>query len=820
MEQEKKDFFISYTGADQQWAEWIAWHLEDAGYTTVLQAWDFHPGSNFVQDMQKALVNSHRAIAVLSTRYLQSAYCMAEWSSAFTEDPTGEKGILIPVRIETCDPEGLHKAIVYIDLVRKEKQEAKTFLLQELQHVIEKSRRKPKDEPSYPGQYKPEPRFPGSLPNVWNIPRRNPNFTGRDQLLKELHASLTGGNHTALTQHSLHGLGGIGKTQLAIEYAYRYTTSYEYAWWIRSEEDSGIIADYTALATALQLPEKDAEEQEAIIRAVRQWLNTRHGWLLVFDNARDADTLRDYLPDGAGGHVLITSRNPDWKTIGTPLEIKVWQRDESIAFLKERTGLDQQTDANLLAEELGDLPLALEQAAAYIDKSRITIAEYLELFRTHRKDLLDRATPPAGYPDTVATTWAMAFEAIRDVPLASDILFYSSVIAPDLIPKDLVKHALQERQNDQENENRQIDPLVFNAAVDALCSYSLITSDTGTFSIHRLVQATIQDRIGPEATVRYRTVMLKVLRGQFPGEGYRNPSCWPECETLLPHAEKLTEESDPSQTIATLLNRMGGYYYGRASYAKAESLDRRSLAILEELLGAEHPSVATSLNDLALSLKAHGKYVEAEPLYRRALAIGEKVLGSEDPSVATRLNNLAELLRAQGKYGEAEPLYRRALAIDEKVLGSEDPNVAIRLNNLALLLREQGKYAEAELLQRRSLAICEKQLGAEHPYVATSLNNLAGLLQHQGKYVEAEPLYRCALAIREQRLGAEHSDVAQSLNDLAGLLRAQGKYVEAEPLYRRAVRICEQSLGASHPNTIMVKKNLTILLEDMKGKGQ
>jgi len=819
MDQEKKDFFISYTVADQQWAEWIAWQLEDAGYTTVLQAWDFHSSSNFVQDMQTALEKAQRTIAVLSPRYLQSAYARAEWSAVFAEDPTGEKGILIPVRIEPCELKGLHKAIVYIDLVRKERNDAQAFLLQELQHVLEKSRRKPKQEPGYPGEFKLEPRYPGSLPDVWNILRRNPNFTGRDQLLQDLHASLTDGNHTALTQQALHGLGGIGKSQLAIEYAYRYSTSYDHAWWIRAEEDASIITDYAALATALQLPEKDAEEQKVIIESVRRWLNTHHGWLLVFDNARDAASIRHYLPDSSGGHVLITSRNPDWRTIGTPLQVTVWESDESIAFLKQRTGQDQQEnrDANELADELGDLPLALEQAAAFIEKRHITISEYLNLYRTRRKDLLDRTTPSDDYPDTIVTIWVMAFEAIREVPLASDLLFFSSIIAPDAIPKDLIKQALEQRVDDQDHEEQSIDELDFHDAIDALCSYSLISPDTDTFSIHRLVQAVTQDRMGPEAMAHYRKEMLQSLLAQFPIEGYNTPSCWPLCAQLLPHAEKIMEISEPSVSMASLLNNMGNYYHGRASYAEAEPLYRRALLIKEEQLGREHPDVATSLNNLALLLDAQGKFGEAEPLYRRALLIKEEQLGGEHPSVATSLNNLALLLDAQGKFGEAEPLYRRALLIREEQLGREHPDVATSLNNLALLLDAQGKFGEAEPLYRRALLIREEQLGREHPDVATSLNNLALLLDAQGKFGEAEPLYRRALLIREEQLGREHPDVATSLNNLAGLLKAQGKYGEAEPLFRRALLIREEQLGGEHPSVATSLNNLALLL-DAQGK--
>ena len=816
MDQEKKDFFISYTGADLHWAEWIAWQLEDAGYSTILQAWDFHSGSNFVQNMQKALVNARRTITVLSPRYLTSAYAQAEWSAVFAEDPTGEKGMLIPVRIETCELQGLHKAIVYIDLVRKDNDEAKSFLLEQVELVIKRKRQKPDQEPNYPGEYKSEPRFPGALPEVWNLPRRNPNFTGRDQILKELCVSLNEARSTALTQHALHGLGGIGKSQLAIEYAYRHNTSYDYAWWIHSEDDSSLITDYTALAKALNLPEKDVEEQEVIIQEVRHWLDTHNGWLLIFDNARDETSIRDYLPQASSGHVLITSRNPYWTTIGTPLNIDVWNRDESIAFLKKRTGQDDENGADALAEVLGDLPLALEQAAAYIETKHKSINEYQALFNFRRTELWNREQRPSDYPDTVATTWIMAFDAVQDVPLAKDLLLLCSIVAPDDIPKSLVTRALEYAENN-DSDPVAIDSFDLDNAIAALYSYSLITSDTDTFTIHRLVQAVVKGRVGNEGTAYYRNVMLKVLCEQFPGGGYNNPSCWPACEQLLSHAERLTEEVTNNgvqwDETSTLLNNVGSYYYGRALYAKAEPLLRRALKINEKVLGSEHPHVATNLNNLALLLKAQGKNDEAELLYRRVLRIDERSLAPEHPSVATNLNNLAGLLYTQGKYVEAEPLFRRALKINEKVLGPEHPSVATSLDNLALLLQAQGKNGEAEQLYRRALSILEKQLAPEHPSVGTNLNNLAGLLYTQGKNGEAEQLYRRALSILEKQLGPEHPSVATSLNNLALLLQAQGKNGEAKQLYRRALEINEKALGSEHPSVATSLNNLALLLQ-------
>lgn len=262
-----------------------------------------------------------------------------------------------------------------------------------------------------------------------------------------------------------------------------------------------------------------------------------------------------------------------------------------------------------------------------------------------------REKKPDEYPDTVATTWLMAFEAIEDVSLAKELLLLCSVVAPDNIPKSLVKKAL-EYATGQDGEPATISTFVLDDARGALCSYSLLTADTDTFSIHRLVQVVAQDRTGEDEIARYRTVMLKVLSELFPKEGYDNPTCWPECERLLAHAEKITEESGPSEDTAKLLNEMASYHYGRASYAKAESLLRHALKIREEQLGADHPDVATSLNNLAGLLKAQGKYGEAEPLFRRALGICEQSLGASHPNTITIQNNLARLLEEMKDSGD------------------------------------------------------------------------------------------------------------------------------------------------------------------------
>jgi hypothetical protein len=230
------DFFISYNSADRQWAEWIAWQLEEAGYTTVLQAWDFRPGSNFVLEMQRAATEAERTIAVLSPDYLGARFTQPEWAAAFAQDPTGEKGTLLPVRVRECDLKGLLPQIIYIDLVGLDETAAQDALLA----GVRRERAKPTAPPGFPGviprSVPQRPRFPGALPPIWNISHlRNPNFTGRESLLAQLRAALASGQPAALTQ-AISGLGGVGKTQLAVEYVYRYAAEYDVVWWVRAEE--------------------------------------------------------------------------------------------------------------------------------------------------------------------------------------------------------------------------------------------------------------------------------------------------------------------------------------------------------------------------------------------------------------------------------------------------------------------------------------------------------------------------------------------------------------------------------------------------------
>ncbi len=350
------DFFVSYNNADRAWAEWIAWQLEEAGYSVVIQAWDFRPGSNFILEMQKAASEAEQTIAVLSPDYLTALYTQPEWAAAFVQDPTSEKGKLLPVRVRECEIKGLLTAIVYIDFFKIEEYQAKRALIE----GIKRGRAKPDKDPGFPGKPKrsvtEKPRYPGAYPEVWNIPHhRNPNFTGREDVLRDLRAALESGQAAALTQaQAIHGLGGIGKTQLALEYAYRYGSQYDVVWWIRSEESVTLASDYAALGIKLGLVDKEEKDQPRIAEAVKDWLRRNRNWLLIFDNAPDAAAVRAYIPTGMAGHTLITSRSPNWSGVAKPLSVKALPIDEAVDFVVKRTGAGE-PEAKQLARDCWDV---------------------------------------------------------------------------------------------------------------------------------------------------------------------------------------------------------------------------------------------------------------------------------------------------------------------------------------------------------------------------------------------------------------------------------------------------------------------------------
>ena len=670
---------------------------------------------------------------------------------------------------------------------------------------------------------------------------QNPFFTGREEILEEIKTKLHSVGRVVLT-----GIPGVGKTQTAAEYAYR--ESDRRVLWVNADSRDSLTSGFAALAQKLKLDEKDAPELDVVVRAVRARLESEESgtWLLVLDNADDLALAQEFMPAGKHGHILLTARPKETGPI-PGIEIEHMEPDEGALFLLRRAKIPtedgkldaysagHQERAKAISEELGGLPLALDQAGAYIEEKRQTLEEYQRLYRREGKQFRARRGDLAGpnHPESVTTTYSMAFGAASaENREAADLLRLCAFLAPADIPEELFTEAAGEAVEQREEgrfktwRNRLLRKppcysphtlaASFEDAVGTARRFALLrhSRDDKTISVHRLVQAVIKDDLRPEDQRVWSERMIRKLNHALPWPEYPN---WPQCEPLLPHAmaarQAIEDQRLESRVAANLLLKTANYLYQRAQYEQAEPLYERALAITERALGPDHPDTAQSLNNLAALYGSQGHYEQAEPLYQRALAISEKALGPDHPSTATSLNNLAALYRSQGRYEEAEPLYQRALAISEKALGPDHPSTATSLNNLAELYRSQGRYEEAEPLLQRALGIREKALGPDHPSTATSLNNLAALYDSQGRYDEAEPLYQRALGIREKALGPDHPSTASSLNNLAELYRSQGRYDEAEPLYQRALGIREKALGPDHPDTAGSLNNLAALYD-------
>ena len=558
-------------------------------------------------------------------------------------------------------------------------------------------------------------------------------------------------------------------------------------------------------------PTAEGTSVDQQMAAVLRWLDAHPGWLLIVDSVDTEEATREVeqrLAQLRAGHVLITSRIANWSAAVEPLELDMLTQADAVDFLLERTPHrrqkpDDEAVAAAIAGELGGLALALEQAGAYIDKLRLSFAEYLQRWKAKRAEVLRWHDPRLmQYPVSVAVTWETTFAQLTEPE--QRLLEVLSWLAPEPVPLSVFEAApLAEAIADPRE------------ALAGLEGYSLarrFDASGDAVLVHRLVQEVTRGRI-PAAD---RTATLKIALdavnavAPYHADDVRTWAVW---TPLAAHAEAVGRSADEAgiaEPTARLLNDLGVYWQARGQFGAAEPLYRRALAIDEHSYDPDHPTVARDLNNLALLLQATNRLAEAEPLYHRVVKIIKSSLGPDHPNVATALNNLAALLFATNRLAEAEPLYRRALDIDERSYGPDHPDVARTLNNLASLLKATNRLAEAEPLYRRALAIDERSYGPDHPDVARDLNNLAELLRATNRLAEAEPLYRRALAIDERSYGPDHPTVA--LNNLAVLLRATNRLAEAEPLYRRALAIDERSYGPDHPTVALRLNNLASLL--------
>jgi hypothetical protein len=709
-------FFISYTRADRAWAEWIAWQLEAAGYSVVIQAWDFRPGVNFVDAMHQAASGAERTIAVLSPAYLLSGFTQPEWQAAFRQDPTSALGTLVPIRIQPCELTGLLGAIVSIDLVGLDEAAACEALLS----GVRRERAKPETAPGFPGSLQhtggERPRFPGTwdtpltleaaeallaalpldtipdpapLPPGSRIPlRRNPLFVGRAADLHALAAALKGGETAVIGQiAAATGLGGIGKTQLASEFVHRYGQFFAGGvCWLSFADPAAVPAEVASCggpgALALR-PDFHTLLLEDQIRLVQSAWRSPVPRLLVFDNCEDEGLLAQWFPPSGGCRVLVTSRRGQWEaTLGVrALPLGVLAREESLALLRQHRPDLPANDADLkaIADELGDLPLALHLAGSFLARYRhaVTPAAYLAQLRqpgllahpSLQGWKLTQDASPTRHEQHIARTFALSYDRLHvadptDVPALS-LLARAAFFAPgEPIPRDLLLATLNLGEDTLDASLQAEDALA------QLLELGLLEAEAaGALRLHRLLVAFVR-ATGSDVTAQQAVEeALDAEASRLLAIGYPGPLL-----ALQSHLRAVTDVAQQREDAraASLCGILGDYLRMIGDYAAAQPYSQRALALRERVLGPDHPEVAASLNNLAALYDSQGCYGDTEPLYQRALTIWEKALGPAHPHVAAGLENYAALLRQTNREAEAATMEARAAAI-RGIMAREPP---------------------------------------------------------------------------------------------------------------------------------------------------
>jgi tetratricopeptide (TPR) repeat protein len=609
------------------------------------------------------------------------------------------------------------------------------------------------------------------------------------------------------------GMGGIGKTELALQYAIDQLKQGQYpagCCWLRARdrEIATEIVSFAQVHLGLSLPDQ-LEIGDQVRFCWQRWPEGET--LVVLDDVTDYQAISPYLPPADSRFKLLITTRLDLGSTVQKITIEELDEDSAIALLESLVGGErvrsQFADAQALCKWVGYLPLALELLGRFLarklDWSIGRLLQALEEKRLAAKALVETENGMTGQLG-VAAALELSWQELNEAEQELACVLGMFAIAP--IPWSLVESCQPEVDSDDLEDIRD----------KGLMARSLLKRvGDGSYQLHQIVQEYFRIKLGQRVVgeasqnenrgqaikVTFWQVMVGIAQSIGSSPTIDQIEHVRESIAHLEEGVRSWLDSITDENLIWPFVGIGRFYAGQGNYSFAEPWWRDCLEVARKRLGEEHPDVATSLNNLAGLYRSQGKYEEAEPLYRSALEKRKRLLGEEHPDVATSLNNLAGLYRSQGKYEEAEPLYRSALEMYKRLLGEEHPYVATSLNSLAGLYRSQGKYEEAEPLYRSALEMLKRLLGEEHPNVATSLNNLALLYESQGKYEEAEPLYRSALEKRKRLLGEEHPDVAGSQWNLGVLYQNQGRYSEAEALYRQALIIAQSKLGSNHPHT-------------------
>jgi tetratricopeptide (TPR) repeat protein len=649
-----------------------------------------------------------------------------------------------------------------------------------------------------------EPGAPVNGPlGVWKLDPRNPGFSGREAELTRLHNQFT----TGLAVQALYGMGGIGKSQLAVEYAYRYAADYDIVWWISAEQAGLIGEQYAALGAALGLTAAAADSISAA-RSVKGQLRTRGRWLLIFDNAESPDDLREWLPGGAG-HVIITSRHQRWVQVAVTVEVDVLTRKESIELLTDLHPRLMSREAGELADALGDLPLALVQAAGFLAETAMPPAEYLQALSTQASEVLNEGRP-VSYPESLAATIAISTRRLAELdPAALAILQLCAFLAPEPVPFQLLA-AIVQAEPEPIGEAIGISalaavinkPLARARSTGRIIDYGLAKPNSAGIIVHRLTQAVLRDQLSPAVADQLRSRIQAVLAATRPGVP-RDPAAWPMWAQLLPQLLAADPANTHNPEVRERARNAVVYLLSRGDAKPAKQLADQLYRSWREVLGPDHADTLGAATELVWANRDLGKIHELRPLVEDTLARQKVTLGEDHPDTLRSASDLGVVFAALGYYERAHQIDEDVLARRTRVLGEDHPDTLMSVDNLAGGLLCLGEYNEARLMSEDVLARRRRILGEDHPDTLVSAMNLAGALTRLGEYERALEMREDVLARQQWVLGEDHPDTLTSLNTIAEVLGRLGKWERALQVCQDALARRRRVLGEDHPSTLI-----------------
>ena len=811
------DLFISHAGSDQAWAEWAAWELEQAGYRVELDVWDWAAGANFVVMMSDALDRADRVLALYSRAYFDRArYTTQEWSASLLHLPGMSDGRLVPVRVEDVPAQEIPavlRALVFRDVFDLPEDQARQVLLEAV-----RAPSRPDRAPAFPAAGGightggSAPGFPGTVPEVWNIPPRNLSFTGRDAVLAGIRDQMLSGGQPAI--QVLTGMGGAGKTQLAAEYAHRFAGDYNLAWWIAAEQSELIGEQFAALTDELHCAESGAPV--ALVRqAVLAELRNRGRWLLIFDNAQAAEDIKAWLPAGRG-HVLLTSRAQHWAEVAADVPVDTMDRPDSVALLRRWVPLLGDEDGDDLAGQLGDLPLGLAQAGGYLRSTGMTAGEYLTLLETRAAELLERGQP-SSYPLSLAAATQLAVEELTESsPAAGELVGIAAFLAPEPIPVSWLAAAaavLPEVLSAQAT-----DPLTRGDLLAHLGGHSLARVDERGVQFHRLTQAIVRDQMPGDLAASTRRRAADTVAVNHPGDP-DDPATWPGWARLLPHLLATDLSDHPGLRLQVAGVNAAWYLIMRGDAQAGLDLARLFHARASESPEEQLVSLGAG-NAVATALVRLGRLGEARQVGQDVLDRARQINGQDHPNTLASAITLAVILREADDVRAASDLDTDTLTRARQVFGIDDPRTLAVASNLAIEMRRLGDTAAARDMDRDILNRRRQILSPDHPATLTSAHNLAADYRELGQISEARALDEATLTRRRSILGPGHPDTLATAGNLALELRTLGELDAARDLGEDTLDRYRQTLGSDHRSSLLAAQNLAPIHRDLDEPGK